>query len=355
MTNKNFQDGIERMRRFDEILIQHPRLGKIRDKMLWLLADTAGVVAANEARREAAKGRPFKMRELWVLPIVGPSGAMKSTSISKVIDEINADERFPPGDIPVLFVTMRGVKNVRAFLSVILEQYGDAAKVVMPGSGPIDAQVVARGVYNAARTKHTVLLVIDEAHEMLRYDGGKTGKNMAMLLKTMVNEGIFSVVLVGTEEMRGLFRSSELKNRTVADEDVTLLPFDIKKEADRRYFFRFLQKLEDEMMNAGVVDEPLGWVSTLEDRAKIFDMCDGVAGIACRVLRMALERTLRGGRTSIDWKDFESAFRAFNATLERPLFDPFAEGPHKATLGRLKAEAVANAKRKGDDKPEARA
>ncbi|WLA64922.1 ATP-binding protein [Bradyrhizobium diazoefficiens] len=351
MKNVAIQDVIERMRLFDGICIEHPRLGKIRDKMLWLLADTTGVVAANEARRVAARGRPFKRKELWVLPIVGPSGAMKSTSISKVIDEINADERFPPEDIPVLFVTMRGVKNVRAFLSVILEHYGDAAKEVMPGSGPVDAQVVARGVYHAAREKRTHLLVIDEAHEMLRYDGGKTGKNMAMLLKTMVNEGIFSVVLVGTDEMLGLFRSAELKSRTVADEDATLLPFDIKKAADRAYFFKFLQRIEDEMVKTGVVDEPLGWVSTLEDRAKIYDMCGGVAGIACRVLRMALERTLRSGGTSIEWKDFESAFRAFNATEERPLFDPFAHGPKKETLGRLKAEAETK-KKSGGKAPE---
>ena len=230
---------------------------------------------------------------------------MKSTSIGKVIDEINADESFPAEDIPVLFVTMRGVKNARAFLSVILEHYGDAAKEVMPGSGPVDAQVVSRGVYHAARTKRTLLLIIDEAHEMLRYDGGKTGKSMAMLLKTMVNEGIFSVVLVGTDEMLDLFRSKELKSRTVADEDATLLPFDIKKEADRRYFFHFLKRIEDEMVKTGVVDEPLGWVSSLEDRAKIYDMCEGVPGIACRVLRMALERALRDGRTSIEWADFE--------------------------------------------------
>lgn len=77
-------------------------------------------------------------------------------------------------------------------------------------------------------------------------------------------------------------------------------------------------------------------------------MCEGIAGIACRVLRLALERTLRSGRTSIEWKDFESAFRAFNSTLERPLFNPFAEGPRKETLGRLKAEA--EAKKKSGDK-----
>lgn len=341
MKNQDIQAGIDRLARFDEIIINHPRLAKIREKVAWLLGNTGSVVAANEVRRAAARSRPFKKRELWVLPIVGPSGAMKSTSISKVVDEINADERYPEGDIPVLFVTMRGVKNARAFLSLVIEHYGDAAKDVLPGSGPINAQIVSRGIYHLAREKHTLLLVIDEAHEMLRHDGGKTGHSMAMLLKTLVNEGIFSIVLVGTDEMRGLFRSKELKSRTVADEDATLLPFDIKKEDDRKYFFRFLQRIEDEMVQRGVVDEPLGWVSSVEDRAKIFDMSEGIPGIACRVLRMALERALRNDRTSVTWPDFESSFRAFNSTELRPLFDPFAEGPRKETLGRLKADAEA--------------
>ncbi|QAU48850.1 ATP-binding protein [Bradyrhizobium guangzhouense] len=343
------QDGIKRLSIFDGNIIEHPRLGKFREKIRWLLGNTSSVVHTNEARRAAAKGRPCKMRELWVLPIIGPSGAMKSTSIGKVVDEINADPSFAEDDIPVLLVTMRGVRTPRAFLSLVLESYGDAAQEIIPGSGPINAQVVVRSIYEIARTKRTLLLVIDEAHELLRHDGGKTGHNMAMLLKTMVNEGIFSVVLVGTKEMLGLFRSKELKSRTVADEDATLLPFDIKKEADRNYFFKFLQRVEDEMVKRGVVDEPLGWVSTIEDRAKIYDMCDGVPGIACRVLRMALERALRLGRTSIEWPDFESAFRAFNATEPRPLFDPFAEGPRKETLGRLKAEAAAKTKRGGKD------
>ncbi|MBR1178075.1 ATP-binding protein [Bradyrhizobium sp. KB893862 SZCCT0404] len=344
------KDGIERLAKFDSILIEHPRLGNIREKIQWLLGNTSSVVHTNEARRAAAKGRPCKMRELWVLPIVGPSGSMKSTSIGKVVDEINADPSFAEDDIPVLLLTMRGVRTSRAFLALALESYGDAAHKIIPGSGPINAQVVVRSIYEIARIKRTLLLVIDEAHELLRHDGGKTGHNMAMLLKTMVNEGIFSVVLVGTEEMLGLFRSRELKSRTVADEDATLRPFDITKAGDRAYFFKFLQRVEDEMVKRGVVDEALGWVSTLEDRAKIYDMCEGVPGIACRVLRIALERTFRRGRTSLEWADFESAFRAFNATELRPLFDPFAEGPHKATLGRLKAEAEAKKKGSGKDK-----
>ncbi|GAB9109854.1 ATP-binding protein [Bradyrhizobium diazoefficiens] len=350
MKNVSIQDGVERLSRLRKIVIEHPRLGHIRDKIRWLLLETSSVVRDNEARREAARNRPYKCEELWVLPIVGPSGAMKSTSLRKIIEEINADETYPPDDIPVLFVSLREVKNTRSFLKEILEQYGDAGKDFVPKSGPIDTQIVARAIYNAARAKRTLLLIVDEAHELLRYDGGKTRHSMAMLLKTMVNEGVFSIVLVGTDDLRPLFRSKELINRTVSDEEVTLRPFDIKKEADRRYFFKFLQRVEDEMVSAGIVDEPLGWVATLEDRAKIFDMCEGVPGVACRVLRIALERALRNGRTSIEWRDFESAFRAFNANLERPLPDPFAEGPQKATLGRLKAAADAEAKSKRGSK-----
>lgn len=348
MTDKAIKDAIDRMSRFRKIVIEHPRLGDIRKKIRWLLKETTCVVEDNEAERMAARGRPIKVEELWLLPIIGPSGAMKSTSIRKVLREINADDEFPDDDIPVLFVSMREVKNTRAFLGVVLEQYGDAAKDVIPRSGPIDAQIVSRAIYHAARTKRTVLLIIDEAHELLRHDGGKVGKSMAMRIKSMLNEGVFSIVMLGTDELLQLFHiSNELKNRCVPEEKVTLQPFDIKSAKDRVYFFKFLKRLEEEMVLSGVVDQALGWVDTLEDRAKIFDMCHGVLGEACRIFKNALHLAFEAGRTSLEWTDIESAFRAFNRNQEKPGFDPFAEGPRKETLGRLKAEAEAKKKAGG--------
>ncbi|UFW48192.1 MULTISPECIES: ATP-binding protein [Bradyrhizobium] len=347
MTAKELADAHQRLRAFRKILIKHPRLDVVRGKIHWLLTETASVVEDNEARRVAARLRPIKMEELWILPIVGPSGAMKSTSIRMVVDEINVDERFPADDIPVMVVSMREVKNTRAFLGVVLEHYGDAAKDVVPKSGPIDAQVVTRAIYHIARSRRTLLLIIDEAHELLRHDGGKTGTAMAMMLKSLVNEGAFSIVLVGTDEMLQLFHiSKELKNRCVPEE-VTLQACDIKTGKDRYYFFKFLKRIEEEMVAAGVVDTALGWVDTLEDRAKIFDMCEGIPGVACRVLRMALERAFRNGRSSLEWSDIESSFRAFNNNQKKPGFDPFAEGPKKDTLARLKAEAEAKKKSGG--------
>lgn len=341
LRSANVTDGVERMRRFRKIILEHPRLKKIREKLIWLLATTEALVDDNEARRKAAKNRPIKLEELWCLPIIGPSGAMKSTSIRKIVDEINADESIPEDDIPVVVVSMREVKNTRAFLGVILEHYGDAAKDVVAKSGSVDAQMVARAIYHIAREKRTLVLILDEAHEMLRHDGGKLGKQMAMLLKTMTNEGCFSIVLLGTDELLQLFHiSKELRNRCVPDEDVNLGAFDIAKAEDRKYLFKFLRRLDDAMVEHGVVERRLGWVDSLEDQAKIYDMCEGILGIACRIMLMALERALREGCRSVEWKHLESAFRAFNNIQKKPGYDPFAKGPQNETVGRLKAAAA---------------
>jgi hypothetical protein len=142
MTTEALLDGHDRLRKFGHLIIANPRLGEIRSKIRWMLGDTATVVEDNEARRTAAKHRAVKLEELWILPIIGPSGYMKSTSIRKVVDEINADWSFPADEILVVVVSMREVKNTRAFLGVILEAYGDAAKEVIPEAGPVDAQFV---------------------------------------------------------------------------------------------------------------------------------------------------------------------------------------------------------------------
>ena len=183
-----------------------------------------------------------------------------------------------------------------------------------------------------------MILIIDEAHELLRHDAGKIGKSMVLLLTCMLNEGVFSIVLLGTEEFLQLLDiSSELKNRCVPDEDVTMNACDIRKAEDRIYFFTFLKRLEDQIFKAGVVDRPLGWVDSLEDRAKLHNMSQGIPGVACRILRLALECAFRAERKWLEWNDVEAAFRAFNRNHKKPGFDPFANGPQRETLARLKS------------------
>ncbi|UGX94811.1 TniB family NTP-binding protein [Bradyrhizobium barranii subsp. barranii] len=199
---------------------------------------------------------------------------------------------------------------------------------------------VAKRIYHIARAKGTVLLVIDEAHEMLRHDGGKVGRQMASLLKVMVNECVFSILLVGTEDLKPLFKSLEVLNRSLPDDDCDLRPFDITKRADCEYFFPFLKMLEDRLVEDGVVDRPLGWVDSVEDCARIYDMSGGILGTPCRVLFMALDRAFRAGRPHLKWDDISKAFVAYNQL--RPenerTFDPFVKGPRTesvATLSRM--------------------
>jgi hypothetical protein len=330
-------DSDDRFKRFHQIVLEHPRLSGIRTRIRWLIARTECMVAKTEARRLAAMGRPIKADELWILPLIGPSGAMKSTSIAKVTDEILVDPRYPETEIPVLVVSMRDVKNTRDFVAQILDAYGDAGADEILGKTKMNVRKVARQIYNIARTKRTTLLIIDEAHEMLRHDGGKVGRQMASLLKTMVNEGVFSVLVVGTEELQPLFNSREVLNRCVPDHDCDLRPFDIKNKKDCEYFFPFLKMFEDRLVEDGVVDRPLGWVDSIEDCARIFDMSGGNLGTPCRVLFLALERAFRDGRPYLTWDDIEKAFRAYNALLPKKerTFDPFTKGPQKESVAIL--------------------
>ncbi|MGY4345122.1 hypothetical protein ACVWXM_001586 [Bradyrhizobium sp. GM7.3] len=326
----------DRLERFLDITLEHPRLGAIRTRVHWLMRQTETLLKKNEARRLAARGRPIKSEELWLLPLIGPSGATKTTSIRKVTDEIFADPKYPEKDVPVLVVTMRGIKNTRDFISRVLDVYEDAGADDIPIGKKINERRVALAIYEIARKKRTSLLIIDEAHEMLRHDGGKVGTHMASLLKTMVNECVFSILLIGTDELQPLYVSVEAHSRSVPDEDVQLAAFDIAKEKDRDYFFPFLKLLEERMVQDGVVDRPLGWVDCIEDCARIYDMSGGVLGTPCRVVYLALERAFRAGRPYLEWEDIEKAFRSLNRLRANPGYDPFAEGPRKGTMATLK-------------------
>ncbi|MHC2674472.1 hypothetical protein ACVI1J_006635 [Bradyrhizobium diazoefficiens] len=340
MTNGTpLKDAGDRFDRLHQILLEHPRLDGIRTRIHWLMQRTESMIAKTEARRVAARLRPIKTEELWILPLIGPSGAMKSTSIAKVTDEILADPKYSDDQIPVLVVSMRDVRTPKDFVAQILDAYNDAgAEDTLKGK--LNARKVAKKIYNIARTRGTVLLVVDEGHEMLRHDGGKVGDQMASLLKTMVNECVFSILLVGTEALKPLFKSLEALNRAVPDHDCDLRPFDIANRADCEYFFPFLKMLEDRLVEDGVVDRPLGWVDSVEDCARIYDMSGGILGTPCRVLFMALDRAFRAGRPYLLWDDISKAFGAYNQLrpANERTFDPFVKGPRTesvATLSRM--------------------
>ncbi|BBO14793.1 ATP-binding protein [Bradyrhizobium sp. TM102] len=332
---------------FDEIHLRHPRLDDIRKCTKALMASTNKVLARDEQRRAAARGRPIKSGELWVLPIIGPSGSMKSTSMSIVIDEIYADKETPEGDIPVLIVTMRGVKSPKAFQASILEPLDrKQASELRKQTNGYHEDIVNEAIRVQARKYNTRILVIDEAHSILAYDGGKLGPQMARCIHGLVNEGIFSVILMGTEKVERLFKmDDELKSRKVLDMKADLSRFDVAKAEDRGYFFGFIDRLESQMVKDGVVTRKLGLVHSVEDRARLFDMAEGILGTVSRILRLAIRRAMQNGREFLEWKDIEVCFQTWNGSDQtgqrgkKPNHDPFKNNIRQETLDAVALDA----------------
>jgi hypothetical protein len=337
-TEEQIEDRIDL---FDRILIEHPRLKNVERCTHALLATTRRALRRDAERLAAANDRPIKWSEFWVMPIIGPSGAMKSRSMSTVIDNIYADKSVPKDDIPVLIVTMRGVKNSKAFQAAILEPLDpkQASELRTMRSGyHVDA--VNEAIRNAARKRNTCVVAIDEAHSILAYDGGKLGPQMARIVHGLVNEGIFSIVLMGTDKVEKLFKmDSELKSRKFTQVEANMSKFDVWNADDRGYFFRFIDSLEDRMVKDGVVARKLGLIGSVDDRAKLFDMADGILGTVHRILRLSVRRAMEQGREYLDWKDIQTCFQAWNGRQERddegkpnkPGYDPFRLGEKKET------------------------
>jgi hypothetical protein len=328
----------ERMRRkkaFNQILIQHPRFGTIKQRTQSLVEDTEVRIAENEERAQAAKGRPIKHKELWVLPIVGPSGATKSTSMSYIVDEINGDPSLAERETPILYVTLdqntRGPKQLQV---QILEAFADPSAETVLRAAQHSTPVINEDIRRIAIERKTRVIVLDEAGNMLMHDAGKIGRQMANAIKGLVNEAIFSVILMGTEEVNQLFMlSPELQSRNCGA--VNVGRFDVRRKEDRDYFFGFVDRFEKRLLSDKIIDRPLGLVGDVVSRASVYDFADGIIGIVPRVLLIALNDVLAQGRGYLEWEDVANAFHSWNLprSAKEKHYDPFGEnGPKKPTL-----------------------
>jgi hypothetical protein len=337
-TEEKVPVSMEEMQRrldaFDRITVTHDRMEDIEKQTLRLISQTKAVIASNEARIGAAKGRQVKPDELWVLPIIGPSGSTKSKSIQKVVDNILTDPNLPDDDVPILMVTVRNSsRSPRLLQAQILEAYKDAsAETVRRSRGDYSEAAVNEDIRRIARARRTSVIVLDEAHSMLVHGGEGVARIMATSVKSLVNDAVFSVVILGTDDVYPLFKiSPELRSR--CKETVNLGKLKIGIREDRDYFFKFAGFLEQEMRKKKVIDESVGLIDSVENRALVYDMADGVIGIISRVCRLALERALNADRRAITWKDIEASFQGWNAAQEEQGYDPFgSDGVRDKTL-----------------------
>jgi hypothetical protein len=343
---------LERRRRldaFDSIVIPHPRMNEVENRILDLMDDTRARIAKDEKRQAKVKGRSLPVDHLWVLPIIGPSGATKSKTISTVIERILESESLGDRDVPVLHATIRtSTRNPRALQAQILEAYGDNSSTVLLTARDYSETRVNADIRAIARDRKTSVVVFDEAHNMIINGADKSTVAMAKSMKSLVNDGIFSIVCVGTNELTQLFAADrELAGRLVNTVDFGA--FRIDDANDRDYFFNFVGLLETEMCERGVIDKEIGLLDTVKSRACVYDFAGGVIGSVSRIMKTALDRAFGDGRGIVKWDDIERSIQARNRASKAgdgvTYFDPFLKGPKRDTLKILAEEEAENSRR----------
>ena len=325
----------QRLDAFDEIVIEHPRFDDIAKRTLLLIEDTEARMKQNERKKIAAGKRSFKRKELWVLPIIGPSGSTKSTSMEHIVDEIGSLPGLGDDDVPIQIVTLdENTRNTKQLQVQILEAFEDPGAETLAATVQYNADRVNDKIRKIAENKRTRVLVLDEAGNMLAHAGLQVAKQMAKAIKGLVNKGIFSVILMGTDEVQTLFNvDKELQSRNCGTIDLNR--FDIKWAPDRKYFFTFVADFEKRLVKDKIIDRPIDLVGTVEGRAMVYDFANGIIGLVPRILRIAVDRTLTAGRGHVEWEDIASAFHVWNLSLDKKdrHYDPFGEsGPNKETL-----------------------
>jgi hypothetical protein len=334
----------ERRRRIDafkSIVIPHPRMKTVRQRVLNLMDDSRALIARNQQSIETyGNGAPIE--HTYILPIIGPSGATKSKSIGEVVRHVLDTQKLGDTDVPILLVTIRtSTKSPRFLQAQILEAYGDkSARIVMTSRDYSETEVNA-DIREAARSRKTPIVVFDETHNMIIKNALPSTQAMAKAVKSLLNDGIFSIVCLGTPQMAQLFAAdSELAGRMKDPIDFGKLRINDPEERD--YFFKFISELEDEMLGKRVIDREIGLLDNPKRRACVYDFADGVIGGVHRVIETALDRALEEERGYIKIDDIARSIRAKNlaAKIRKSddavvYYDSFGEGPKARTLAVL--------------------
>jgi hypothetical protein len=335
-------DRRRRLDAFDSILITHPRLDMVRRRVRNLMDDTRARIEKNDALiKELGEG--VSIEHLWVLPIIGPSGATKSKTLGTVVQEILRAYQGAEDDVPIQVVSIRtSTKRPKNLQAQIFEAYGGNEADVINGAKPYSESSVNKDLRQVARDRRTPVVVLDETHNMIIDGAYKSTKAMAKAVKSLLNDGVFSIVCAGTEAMTQLFDIDDEFAGRMKD-PIDFGKFEISEQEDRDYFFNFVGELEGEMLARKVIDKEIGLLDTVKARASVYDFAGGVIGSVHRVLRTSLENALDDERGWIEWDDIARSLRARNKVSKKAkdaviYYDPFKEGVKKDTQRILEEE-----------------
>ena len=190
--------------------------------------------------------------------------------------------------MPVVMVTVRSATRSEKQLQVqILEAFKDPQADFVRRNNNYSPDQAIRAIRHIARSRRTYVVVLDEANNMIGQDEIATARPMAKAIKSLVNEGVFAVVVMGTAKAHRFFEvDPELNTRKTAD--INLDPVNLNVPSERSYFFKFIGQIDRQMEYIGIVEARVGLIEDLRSRAMVYDMSGGVVGNVVQIIKIAL-------------------------------------------------------------------
>ena len=208
-----------------------------------------------------------------------------------------ANEEAAEGTKPVVFISMGSGGGPLQMHRSILRELGEGFPATK------DLEIMRDRCCEAMVEAGTELLIIDEAHE-----GGKGsafGPSITAELKTLLNWGHVSIVLLGTQKAEALVRKDEeFVMRTMAP--CRLGALDWADDEDRELWIEFLTELDAEMQRIGIVGEATG-LADEQLALALWQACGGVIGQLMKVVMLALRVAIHDNRNFIAVDDLALA------------------------------------------------
>ncbi|MCG2664720.1 TniB family NTP-binding protein [Brevundimonas sp.] len=288
-TNLNIEAARVRAKA-DAIVVEHPRLRMAHEQFEFLM---------EHGRRRPGQS---KMGAL----MVAPTQSGKSTIISSWANLLNTPEMEERRQIPVLHVTLSANVTCKGLAINILEAFEDRGIATGALSrGQTEAVLLARA-QNHIRNAGVQLLILDEFQHVIHSESHRLVHSVGEFIKRMLITGCCPIVLSGIEDARRPFESNaQLRQRCLPP--IELKPLRITDPADAALFTDFIETYAAELEHQGLVRDLKAIADNDLNMICLLDVSDGVLGVACNLIKDALQIAIKRGSQTVLVGDLEAA------------------------------------------------